>query len=238
MAAQTLTRRRHRRNHARRRGSAVLTAAAAATASWLLSGQLAGWQRRWLATPAEQQLQLPGDDAVRHPATQITRAITVHSPAEQVWPWLLQLGADRGGFYSYDWLEDLFGLQIHSADRIVEAWQQLQVGDLVYATRKRTGGWYVVELIPGQVLTLQVADLRRQRPLRREDPPGWEFSWTFAVRPDGHDRSRLLVRERVAFADWRMRTAMRPVGLVSFVMTRRMMLGIRDRAEHSVSAAD
>jgi hypothetical protein len=87
------------------------------------------WQQRWGATDAELEVGLPGDEHVAEPAVQLTRAITIHATPEEVWPWIVQLGADRGGFYSYDWLEDLFGLRIHSADEVVAEWQDLGVGD-------------------------------------------------------------------------------------------------------------
>jgi hypothetical protein len=144
---------------------------------------------------------------------------------------LLQLGADRGGFYSYDWLENDFGLQIHSASRIEPDWQTLEVGDVVAANRARTGGWYVVRLEPDDTLVLKTADLLRGRPTRRDEGLRWEFLWTFALVPAGERRCRLLVRERVAFDSRLTRVAMFPLGFVSFVMTRKMMLGIKQRAE-------
>jgi hypothetical protein len=140
-------------------------------------------------------------------------------------------GADRGGFYSYDWLENLFGLQIHTADDIVEAWQDLAVGDFVAADRAGTGGWYVVELRPNEALALKVANLAAGRQLRRDEQLRWEFLWTFAQRPTASGGTRLLVRERVAFDCEATRLLMAPVGPVSFVMTRRMLLGVKARVE-------
>ena len=141
------------------------------------------------------------------------------------------------GFYSYDWLENLFALGIHSADRIVPEWQQREVGDLVYADAKGSGGWYVMAVEPDRVLVLMVADVRTGHPVRRSEPPWWEFAWTFALcaAPDG--TTRLLVRERVAFGRLFVRLAMAPVGVVSFVMTRKTMLGIKARAERVGVAA-
>ena len=189
---------------------------------------------RWGASAAEVAAELPGDDLVAEPAAQITRAVTVDAPPAAVWPWIVQLGADRAGFYSYDRLENLFGLGIHSADRIVDEWQDLTVGDVVYANRARTGGWQVVGCEPGVALNLQVVDPASGTVLSRDRGPGWEFLWTFALAPAPGDRTRLLVRERVAFGNPAMRVAMYPVGAVSFVMTRRMLRGIRDRAEAAV----
>jgi hypothetical protein len=189
------------------------------------------WQQRWGATDEEVSAHLPGDDLLDEPASQITRAITIDAPREEVWPWIVQLGADRGGFYTYDRLENLFGLDIHSADHIVEQWQDLEVGDVVHADRARTGGWYVVDLRPDEALVLKVADLAAGRPLRRDEKVRWEFLWTFALRDSPGGGTRLLVRERVAFGSALTGVLMAPVDLVSFVMTRGMLLGIKSRVE-------
>lgn len=204
----------------------VLAAAAAGYRRWFTP-----WHQRWGATDEEIALALPGEEHVEHPAIQVTRAITIDAAREQVWPWIVQLGADRGGFYTYDWLENLFGLGIHSAEDIVDEWQDLEVGDVVHADRAGTGGWYVVELVPNEALVLQVGDLQAGRPLERDDQLKWAFLWTFAVRDTPDGRTRLLVRERVAFGSPITRVVMAPVGLVSFVMTRGMLLGIKSRVE-------
>ena len=169
---------------------------------------------------------------------QVTRAITIDAEPEDVWPWLVQIGADRAGFYSYDWLENLFGLGIHSADEVVEEWQDLGVGDVVRANRAGTGGWYVVDLRPGEALVLQTANLAEGRPLRRDEQLKWEFLWTFALRPASGGGTRLLVRERTGFDSALTEAMLAPVGLVSFVMTRRMMLGIKARAEAGLTVGD
>jgi len=206
---------------------ALLAGASVVAYQWLIKP----WQERWGATDEERAAPLPGDDFVAEPATQVTRAITIDTTPSDLWPWIVQLGADRAGFYSYDWLENLFGLEIHSGDDIVEAWQGLRVGDVVFANRARTGGWYVEDLRPNDALVLKVADLVAGRPLRRDEQLKWEFLWTFALRPSESGSTRLLVRERTAFGSALTRTVMAPVGVVSFVMTRRMMLGIKARAE-------
>ena len=189
------------------------------------------WQRTWGATEEEVGGALPGDDLVGEPAVEATRAVTVEAPPEAVWPWVAQLGADRGGFYSYDWLENLAGLGVHSARRVVPAWQGFAEGDVVYADAARTGGWRVAEVVPGRALVLQVVDVRTCRPLRRAEGLGGEFIWTFVLVPAGSGRTRLVVRERVATGNPLAWLARGPVGLASFVMTRRMLLGLRARAE-------
>jgi hypothetical protein len=229
-----------------RRMPVLVGAAAVAMTAWVEHRRFRPWHERWGATPDEATATLPGDALVAEPSDQITRAITVDATPEAVWPWIVQIGADRGGFYSYDWLENLFGLGIHSADRIVPEWQHRAVGDLVAATSDGSAGWYVVEIRvpdaptgdhPEWALVMQVADLASGRPTRRDDPPYWEFQWTFALRPVGDGTTRVLVRERVAFGRRVMRWAMAPVGPVSFVMTRRMLIGIRARAERGAGSA-
>jgi hypothetical protein len=207
--------------------------AAAATAASVAAYRklLVPWHTRWGATDEEVRAGLPGDELVPEPAVQITRAITVDAAPEDVWPWVVQLGADRGGFYSYDRLENLFRLGIHSADTVVPDWQERAVGDLVHADAAGTGGWYVMEVRPKEALVLQMANVRAGRPVRRDEPPGWEFLWTFALRPAPAGGIRLLVRERVAFGGRVAQLLSAPVGLISFIMSQKMMRGIRARAE-------
>ena len=195
--------------------AAVMGAAAVAYERWLKP-----WQERWGATDEEVALALPGDELVAEPAAQMTRAITIDAPREEVWPWIVQLGADRGGFYTYDCLENLFGLGIHSADDIVEEWQ-----DLDGRRRRLRRPCPHRRLVrgrsrPHEALVLQVGDLAAGRPLRRDEKLGWEFLWTFALRDAPGGGTRLLVRERVAFDSAITKALMAPVGLVSFVMTR------------------
>src|SRR6266550_2227158 len=103
-------------------GAAVIGSAAA----YLLA--VRPWQLRWGATDEERDATLDGDDLIPNPDLMATRAITVHAVAEHVWPWIAQLGQGRGGFYSYDMLENLVGCDIHSADRIVPHWQRIDIG--------------------------------------------------------------------------------------------------------------
>lgn len=189
------------------------------------------WHQHWGATPEETDAVLPGDDVIAEPATQVTRAISIDAPPEAVWPWLVQMGADRGGFYSYDRLENLFGLGIHSANEIVEPWQRLVEGDVVYANRARTGGWFVTQIRPNEALVLATADLAAGMPLRRDAATHWEFGWAFVLRRTAPGGTRLLVRERVATGNRLTGLMVAPVGFVSFVMTRPMLRGIASRAE-------
>ena len=189
------------------------------------------WQKQWGATEDEATMALHGDESTSPPVVQVTRAITIAAPPEEVWPWLVQMGADRGGFYSYAWLENLFGLDIHNADRIVDEWQQLAVGDWVWGDRGRSAGWLVEHLEPNVALVLKTADPETGRTTSRDEGLGFEFQWTFALRPAPLDTTRLLIRERAAYGRRLTRWLMAPVGLVSFVMTRKMLVEIGARAE-------
>ena len=215
-----------------RRSSVFLGAAAtgAAVAGWKV---FQPWQRRWGASDVEFEMDLPGDALTPGPVEQSTRAVTIDAPPTEVWPWLVQLGADRGGFYSYDWLENLFGLRIHSAEAIVPEWQRLEVGDMVYADNERTNGWIVVHVVPDEVLVMKQADMKAGRAMSRSDGLGFEFQWTFALHALPAGGTRLLVRERAAYGRRLTRRLMAPVGLISFVMTHKMLLGIEQRAERN-----
>src|ERR1051326_7204279 len=119
------------------------------------------WLSQWGAPAEEASTPLPGDDRVPGPAYATTRAITVRAPAEAVWPWLVQLGQGRGGFYTYDRLEQMVGAGIRSANHIVPELQQLAVGDTVPLSP--VGGPKVALLDAGRVLNtgLTVAGHRR-----------------------------------------------------------------------------
>ena len=212
-----------------RRAALIGGVGVAATAAWwkLFTPR----QRKWGATEEEVAMTLPGDELTPPPVEQNTRAITIAAPPEAVWPWLVQMGADRGGFYSYAWLENLFGLKIHNADRIVEDWQPLAVGDWVWGARNHSAGWTVELLEPNVALVMKTADPKLDRTTRRDEGLGFEFQWTFALRPTPSGETRLLIRERTACGPQLTRVLMMPVGLVSFVMTRKMLIGIRDRVE-------
>jgi hypothetical protein len=180
-------------------------------------------QLRWGATAAEATGPLLGDELVPAPDLTATRAITIHAGAGEVWPWIVQLGQGRGGFYSYDGLENLAGCDIHSALQINPAWQRLDVGD-------------TVRLAPEFALEVAVAEPPRTLVLRGGMLPGtnvapYDFTWTFDLAPVSATTTRLVVRERYAYTRWWARLMVEPLTVVSFLMSRRMLRGIRDRAE-------
>ena len=180
-------------------------------------------QLRWGATNQESDSSLPGDDLIANPDLTATRAITVHVAAEQVWPWIAQLGQGRGGFYSYDALENLVGCDIHSADQIVPEWQAITVGDQVNLHPEVGLDVAVVE--PGRALVL-----RGGVPMGAAPPP-YDFTWAFVLQEQPEGTTRLLVRERYAYTQRWAPLLVEPVAVVAFMMTQRMLRGIKDRAE-------
>lgn len=197
------------------------------------------WHLRWGATDAEVGRSLPGDELVPNPKWEATHAITIHAPAAEVWPWLVQMGQGRGGFYSYDWLENLFGLNIHNADRIIPEFQNLQVGDIV---RLYPGGGPAVSVLePGRALVLfGLIDPRTGRSFNPKDElPDNYFatSWGFYLDPIDERSTRLIERFRIGWDPPSFlntlsnRVALEPI---SFVMERKMLLGIKQRAEDGV----
>ena len=112
----------------RRYGAGIAITAGAAAVYVLLARR---WQLRWGATAQELAGPLPGDELIAKPDLTATRALTVRAPAARVWPWIAQLGQGRGGLYSYDFLENLIGCNIHSTDRVVPEWQDVKAGDQV-----------------------------------------------------------------------------------------------------------
>jgi hypothetical protein len=190
------------------------------------------WHLKWGATPVEVRATLPGDDLVPNPKLSATHAITIRASAEQVWPWLVQMGQGRAGFYSYDWLENLFGCNIHNADRILPQFQTLKLGDGVRLHPKMPR-IPVAIVEPNRALVLH-ADTRVGRVLPGMRPGDYlNVLWGFYLQPiDGHS-TRLIERFR---SDYNPSVFNRLVNSgimepVSFVMERKMLLGIKERAE-------
>lgn len=149
---------------------------------------------RWRATAAEKAATLPGDELIPHPYGPSTMATTLPAPPSAVWPWLLQLGADRAGFYSWDRLDN--GGR-PSADRVHPEWQTLAVGDRVAAVPDGSTWFSVVRLEPERTLALRATIDLRGRPLL-STRPSRAFSdgiWSFHLTPaDDGSATRLVVR--------------------------------------------
>jgi hypothetical protein len=201
--------------------SATLAAASAAT--FLVRS----WSLRFGATADERTAPLPGDGIVPTADLTSTRAVTIAASADQVWPWVVQMGQGRGGLYSYDALENLVGCAMHSADRVLPEFQQLVVGD---EFRLHPDVALQVALVePGHALVLSGGV-----PMGEAAPP-YDFSWAFVLRGTPEGRTRLLVRERYGYTQWWSPLLVEPVEMVSFVMSQRMLRGIRDRAERAAA---
>ena len=191
----------------------ALVAVAAVVLAYALA--IGPWQRRWGTTHEESHRAMPGDDLLRPDAPSTTRAITIHATPEQVFPWLRQIGYGRGGWYSYDWIDNDGE---PSVERLVpDLW--LEVGDRI-------------EMMPGF------------GPIVRAIEPGVSIvsagesdSWCLLVEPTGDGRTRLISRWRL---DWPRSLAVSVWIAVAdpgaFIMERKMLLRIRDLAERGRAA--
>lgn len=177
------------------------------------------WMNRWGTTPSDLSRVMAGDGLLPEWTYSGTTAVTIDAPAEDVWPWLVQIGYQRGGLYSYDWLDRLFGyLDRPSANRVLPEFQTLAVGDQIPLGRGPS--WPVAVVEPGRALVLDMRNMG-----------GLDWVWQFGLYPIDEHRTRFVSRSRVrAHAVWaRLLThAIEPPG---FLMTRRMLLGIKQRAE-------
>jgi hypothetical protein len=180
------------------------------------------WCLTWGATADEATRTMPGDDLLADPDVQTTRAIRIDAAPEDVWPWVVQMGSSRGGAYTYDWIENLLGLDMHSADEILPQFQDLAVGDV-----EPLGGG-------GPVMRVEILDPARAMVLRSEDG---NWVWAFGLQPDGAS-TRLVSRNRIAAPagkpSARLMNALLEPG--SLVMERKMLIGIKQRVERTVAS--
>jgi len=218
-------------------------------------GRTARWWRTWGFDPIDAARPLPGDDLVPTPTAIDTRGIIIDAPAEAVWPWLVQMGYERAGWYSYDRMD----MRGKSSDRLMPEWQNLGVGDLV-PTSSDTG--FAVRVVePGRALVLfsdtgivasqaAAAADAAERPdvpaglaasgaILRQTPQDFAASWAFALEPLDDGRTRLIERFRVRFGAGgpAFRVVAPAMGFGVFVMMQRQMVGIRERAQRTVVVA-
>lgn len=184
---------------------------------------------RWGTDGDETTRSLPGDDILPTADLQATRAISIDAPRADVWPWVAQIGQNRAGFYSYDWMENLVGCDIHSADVLMPEVRVHGVGDAVNLHPQVPLD--VVAFADGDHLVLRGG----VGPDGRTEGAPYDFTWAFVVvdAPDG--TTRLLVRERYGYREPWAAALVEPVEMVSFLMSQRMLRGIRDRAERAAS---
>jgi hypothetical protein len=187
---------------------------------------------------------MPGDGLVPEPHLQTTRAITIRAPVADVYPWLAQLGQGRGGFYSYDWLENnpVQRLGIHSADRILPEFQDLRPGDQIpVAPGPPFYGFVVADVAAPDrlVLEMRMHPLTGARQDAAEEGASLHATWAFALESTSQSSTRLITRTRAHVGlPVGVRVAYRLVlEAAMFVMERAMLLGIRARAERPRSAA-
>jgi len=181
------------------------------------------WMRRrilnWGATAAEAEARLPGDELLEHADGIATRAITIDAPASAVWPWIAQMGpSPRGGAYTYDWIENLLGLDMHSTDQVLPEYQHPQVGDTLGYGKNRMR---FERVEPEHALATRSAD--------------GNWVWTFVLE-EQHGKTRLISRNRFRLPTLIARIGMVPMEPASLVMERKMLLGIKKRAEELAAA--
>ena len=189
------------------------------------------WFLRWGASDEEVRQRLPGDDIVKHPRSMTTRAVTIQAPAAEVWPWLVQMGQNRGGLYSYDRLENLLGLDFQSADHIVPELQHLEIGEKVrLAPEHRLD------------LALEVRVIEAPHALVLSSPGDPEeamaagypaMSWAFVLGSLDEKTTRLVIRCRSDYKLTMTSVLMNQIFLepIQFIMERKMLLGIKQRVE-------
>jgi hypothetical protein len=190
----------------------------------LYRGRLRPWMYTWGADADEVAAVLPGDELIRSGVPRTTRALTIGAPVRAVWPWLAQIGEDRGGFYSYARLERAAGARVCNANRIHPEWQDLHVGDSIWLARRHgDDARQIVTVIQPEshLVVMSPADFDRvQRGCAASG------SWAFHLRrSDG--RTRLIARGSGGSVGnpW--------FDIAHFVMERKMMCGIRNRAEQT-----
>lgn len=180
------------------------------------------WHLRWGATDEEVNEPLPGDALVPHATQSATHAVTINAPARDVWPWLAQVGQTRGGFYSYTWLENLVGCRMRNAERIVPEWQDIKVRDEVWL-HPCAPPLPVLICEPGRAIVLG----------SNTESPG---TWGFYLKVLDETRTRLIIRGRGEWGtgslNWLLLYAV--FEPAHFIMERKMMLGIKRRAEAAV----
>lgn len=213
------------------------------------------WWHRWGVDPAVSDRELPGDELVRDAVSSDTRTLTIDAAPADVWPWLVQMGYGRAGWYSYDAID----MRGQSATEILPAFQSLAAGDVVPT---HPGGGFEARIVePGRAIVLYIdSDMARQQTAAAKaaaaaggeatpanlaaagafmgsaQPTEFSASWAFVLDPIDDGRCRLIERVRVRFdgGDRAWTPITTPlVGFGLFVMVRRQLLGIKARVERA-----
>lgn len=175
------------------------------------------WQLRWGATDEEVARAMPGDELVKRPTFNATRAVTIKARPEETWPWLVQIGCTRAGMYSYDWIDNA---GIPSAERIIPEFQHLEVGQFVPLTTNGKQGMWVKAFEPNRWMLW--------------DDKKDQATWFWGLYPLDEGSTRLITRNRVHYTwtlPWVLYYLLQDVG--DIVMMRKCMLGIKQRAERA-----
>lgn len=211
-------------------GDGIVGAAAIAFA--LVTPFLRSRRTKWGATEKEVNASLPGDDIIAKPKWQYTQAITTSATAEKVWPWLVQIGQGRGGFYSYQSLENLVGCDIHNADRIVPEFQHLEAGNSILLHPKVPFPVALVE--PGRAIVLHYDTRTGLTPIPGTKPVDYfESTWVFFLDTKDDKATRLISRFRIDYSPG-MRNRISYgyfVEPISSTMQQKMLLGVKKRVE-------
>lgn len=212
-----------------------LTGGLAAVASYLLV--VRPWMLSWGASKDEVNRLLPGDELIPEPKLNATHAVDIQAPPAAIWPWLVQLGQGRGGFYSYEWIENSMGLGMHNASRILPEFQNLKAGDMIPLAPDGFG--VPVAILEANRTLVLHGDTRVPGPGTPPPMKPGEYlavSWGFYLFERENKVTRLVERWK---ADWSpglansifYRLFLEPG---AFVMERKMLLGIKQRVEASV----
>ena len=205
----------------------------------LIAAEAWGWLhllgRTWGSTGEERLRYLPGDDLVKDPRLVTNHATTIRASAEEIWPWLVQMGWHRGGWYTYRWVDRLlFPANAGSADSILPEYQDLKVGDRIPDGPPEADCFYEVKLLePNKLLVLR-SWTHLPKELRRYDRNRMEWTWAFYLDELAEHETRFLFRVRGNLAPVWLRTLYHAaIVSVDFVMGRSMCLGLKSRVERA-----
>jgi hypothetical protein len=184
----------------------------------LVSVLLTPWMDKWRSTLDERNSKLPGDELLDQPSRVVNRAVTIKATPEQIFPWILQIGADKAGMYSYTWLENLVGCKMAKVETITPEWQKLTEGDLM---KMCAGDFAPPPYIVAQVISNQAVIFGHK------ENEKWVELWAFVLVPQADGTTRLITRTRSNMVGGMWEVFNR----VAFVMERKMLLTIKQLSE-------